>query len=140
MENPESIKQIIQKLSKTRDGAVIEATVISADPLKVRATNDDKLILSMATLVVPRHLTDYTTKATISVGEGILDSTTKNDGTHTHSGGDHSHDGGAHTHIQETFTLTKGTITVHNALKVGEIVYLMPFNDGKKYYILDRRG
>lgn len=31
-------------------------------------------------------------------------------------------------------------ITVHNSLKCGEHVYLFPFHNGKKFYILDRKG
>ena len=30
------------------------------------------------------------------------------------------------------------TMTVHNELKAGETVYILSFNHGKKYYILDR--
>ena len=29
---------------------------------------------------------------------------------------------------------------VHNSLQVGELVYILSFNKGKKYYILDREG
>ena len=49
--------------------------------------------------------------------------------------------GGDGTHINHlrTFNLYKGTITVYNALKVGDIVYLLRYNDGKKYFILDRK-
>lgn len=31
-------------------------------------------------------------------------------------------------------------IMVHNSLKPGETVYLMVFHDGKKYFVLDRKG
>ena len=31
-------------------------------------------------------------------------------------------------------------MTVHNGLKKGEIVALLSFNHGKKYYVLDREG
>lgn len=33
---------------------------------------------------------------------------------------------------------TKHKITVYNALKVGEEVYILGFNRGKQYYVLDR--
>ena len=137
-------------MTQTTDGAVIEAKVISASPLKVQAVNDDKLVLSEATLVVPRHLTDYTTTATYTLGKGSINSVTEGDGKHQHSGGSHgghvggdgshSHSGdGEHNHHLVSFTLSGGTITVHNALKVGETVFLLPYNGGKKYYILDRK-
>lgn len=149
--NPTSVKQIVQKMVQSADGAVIEAKVIAASPLKVQATNDAKLVLTAATLTVPRHLTDYTTTATHSLDKGAIDSVTEGDGKHGHTGGTHGghmggsggheHDGdGEHDHHLVTFKLTGGTITVHNALKVGEYVYLLPYNNGKKYYILDRRG
>lgn len=149
--NPMSVKQIMQQMVQNDDGAVIEAKVISASPLKVQATNDEKLVLSAATLTVPRHLTNYTTSATYSLGKGGIASVTEGDGKHAHAGGTHGgHTGGSgqhehtgdgeHDHHLVSFALTNGTITVHNALKVGEYVYLLPYNNGKKYYILDRRG
>lgn len=135
MDTPESIKGLIQSFTRSEDGSVIEAKVIAVSPLKVQATNDDKLILNAASLVVPRHLTDYTTKMTYTLADGSLDSQTYVDGAHGgHVGGD-----GTHVNHLQTFTLTKGTVTVYNALKVGEIVYLLRYNDGKKYYILDRK-
>lgn len=33
---------------------------------------------------------------------------------------------------------SNGTMTVYNGLKVGEKVHLLSFNNGKKYYVLDR--
>ena len=135
MHNPESIKALIQSFTKSEDGSVFEAKVIAVDPLKVQATNDDKLILNAGSLVVPRHLTDYTIQMTCRLADGTLDSETYSDGAH---GG---HVGGSGTHINHlrTFTLTKGAMTVYNALKAGEMVYLLRYNDGKKYYILDRK-
>ena len=135
MDNPESIKSLIQSFTRSEDGSVFEAKVIAVDPLKVQASNDDKLILNAGSLVVPRHLTDYTTQMTYTLAGGTLDSETCNDGAHGgHLGGD-----GAHINHLRTFTLTKGTMTVYNALKVGETVYLLRYNGGKKYYILDRK-
>lgn len=32
------------------------------------------------------------------------------------------------------------TITIKNELQVGDIVYMLSFNEGKKYYILDREA
>ena len=149
-DTPQSLKAIIKQMTQTSDGNVIEAKVISASPLKLQATNDDKLVLSAATLIVPRHLTDYTTTATYTLGKGAINSVTEGDGKHTHPGGSHGgHVGGdgshshgpdgEHDHHLVTYTLTGGTITVHNALKAGETVYLLPYNGGKKYYLLDRK-
>lgn len=32
------------------------------------------------------------------------------------------------------------SMTVYNGLKTGEVVYILSFNNGKKYFILDRRA
>lgn len=134
-DDPMSIMSLIRGATMSEDGSVIEAKVIAVGPLKVQATNDDKLILNAGSLVVPRHLTDYTTKMTYKLADGTLDSETYNDGSH----GGHVAGDGTHVNHLRTFNLYKGTITVFNALKVGEIVYLLRYNDGKKYYILDRK-
>lgn len=135
MNEAQSIMSIIRGATMSEDGSVIEAKVIGVNPLKVQATNDDKLILNAGSLVVPWHLTDYTTKMTYRLDEGTLDSETYNDGAHGgHVGGD-----GTHVNHLKTFNLYKGTITVYNALKVGDMIYLLRYNDGKKYFILDRK-
>ena len=135
MNEAQSIMSIIRGATMSEDGSVIEAKVIGVNPLKVQATNDDKLILNAGSLVVPWHLTDYTTKMTYRLDKGTLDSETYNDGAHGgHVGGD-----GTHVNHLKTFNLYKGTMTVYNALKVGDMVYLLRYNDGKKYFILDRK-
>ena len=135
MNEAQSIMSIIRGATMSEDGSVIEAKVIGAGPLKVQATNDDKLILNAGSLVVPWHLTDYTTKMTYRLDKGTLDSETYNDGAHGgHVGGD-----GTHVNHLKTFNLYKGTMTVYNALKVGDMIYLLRYNDGKKYFILDRK-
>lgn len=135
MNEAQSIMSIIRGATMSEDGSVIEAKVIGVNPLKVQATNDDKLILNAGSLVVPWHLTDYTTKMTYRLDEGTLDSETYNDGAHGgHVGGD-----GTHVNHLKTFNLHKGTMTVYSALKVGDMIYLLRYNDGKKYFILDRK-
>ncbi len=135
MNEAQSIMSIIRGATMSEDGSVIEAKVIGVNPLKVQATNDDKLILNAGSLVVPWHLTDYTTKMTYRLDKGTLDSETYNDGAHGgHVGGD-----GTHVNHLKTFNLYKGTMTVYNALKVGDMIYLLRYNDGKKYFILDRK-
>ena len=135
MDEPQSIMALIRGATMSEDGSVIEAKVIGVGPLKIQATNDDKLILNAGSLVVPWHLTDYTTKMTYRLDKGTLDSETYNDGAHGgHVGGD-----GTHVNHLKTFNLYKGTMTVYNALKVGDMIYLLRYNDGKKYFILDRK-
>ena len=119
-----SLKEMFQGMIP--DGAgVIRGKVTSASPLVIQADNDPKLILNANNLCVPRHLTNYSTTCTISTT-----------GPHGHAGcvvgSGHSGDG-THAH-------TNATITVFNALKTGEAVFLLSFNEGKKYYVLDREG
>jgi len=63
-------------------------------------------------------------------------------GKHKHpdTEGKHSHPKteGSHIHDIDSFNIFKATMIIHNALKIGEIVYMLSFNEGKKYYILDR--
>lgn len=128
-----SLKQIIQGMMFD-SAELMQGTVIAVSPLKIQMVNDEKLIVNERITVVPRHLSDYTTTATYTVGEGSLDSVTTVSGSH----GGHTSGDGSHSHPLRTFTLTKGTITVHNALKVGESVYVLSLNKGKLYYVLDR--
>nr|DAM32586.1 MAG TPA: Protein of unknown function (DUF2577) [Caudoviricetes sp.] len=150
MEEQTSLKGIFQSLCP--DGpSVIEGTVTSTSPLKITLANDSKMVLGTNSLIVPRHLTDYTTTADVIKGNGSLSSSTsKGGGTHSHSegthgghtsgDGSHTHEGGTHIHSLASLSLVGATLTVHNALKQGETVYLLAFNNGKQYYVLDRKG
>lgn len=133
MADETSLKGIIQGMMFD-SAELMQGTVISASPLKIQMANDEKLIINERITVVPRHLSDYTTTATYTVGDGSLNSVTTTSGAHSgHTSGD-----GTHYHPLSTFTLTKGTITVYNALKTGEKVYVLSLNRGKLYYVLDR--
>lgn len=147
---PTGLKALIQSLIPEAPG-VIEGRVTSASPLQVTLTNDSKMILGANSLIIPRHLTDYQVEVDLQKCEGNLDSkTTKDGGEHEHNGGghdghesgdgEHTHEGGEHVHSLSTFSMTKGMLSVHNSLKKGDIVYLLQFNNGKKYFILDRKG
>lgn len=146
-EQSTSLKQIFQGMIPA-DAEIMQGNVIAVSPLKIQMVNDEKLIINERITVVPRHLSDYTTTATFTIGDGSLNSVTTSSGSHTHSGGthgghdsgdgSHTHSGGAHNHPLSTFTLTRGTLIVYNALKVGEAVYVLSLNNGKLYYVLDR--
>ena len=86
-------------------------------------------------------------------GKGSVNSKTATDGGHTHkyngnteNGGEPDHNHGykgtteetKHSHSLASFNIYKATMTVYNALKVGEKVHLLSFDNGKKYYVLDR--
>lgn len=109
-----SLKQLIQGMTEAGI-TVIQGKVIAASPLKIQAINDEKLTISQNSLFIPRHLTNYTTTCYISTS-----------GSH----GGHNSGNGAHDH--------SASITVYNALKVGEVVHMLSFNHGKQYYVLDR--
>lgn len=142
-----SLKQLFQSLIPEGAG-VVEGKVTSANPLTVTLANDSKMVLSENSLIVPKHLTDYTTTADISGGSLTGNTTTSGSHTHdegTHEGhtdgdGSHTHNGGKHSHNLSSFSVSGASITIHNSLKQGETVYLLAFNNGKKFYILDRKG
>nr|WP_300842426.1 DUF2577 domain-containing protein [uncultured Acetatifactor sp.] len=139
MEDQTSLKQIIQSMSP--DGAgVVEGTVTNVSPLEITLTNDAKMILSANSLIVPEHLTDHEIEADIMKDDGALYAPTgakDEKGEHEHPGIEKS---GKHAHELKGFQLTGGKIILHTGLKAGEIVYLLSYNNGKKYYVLDRRG
>ncbi len=116
-----SLKQLIQGM--TGDGVeVLQGIVKSASPLKIQIVNDEKLTVGPNITYVPRHLTDYMTTCTLAKGgKGYVNGSTS--------------DGSRLTDFS-----FGGSITVHNALQVGEKVHVLSFNHGKQYYVLDRVG
>lgn len=150
IQEPTSLKELFQGMVPESMG-VVQGKVVSASPLKIQVVNDEKLVLAANLICLPRHLSDYTTTCDIRLDKGSIDSRTRFDGTHPHgSSGEHgghvsgsgAHEHpeteGAHVNYLETYNIYGATIKVHNALKLGEIVYLLSFNEGKKYYVLDR--
>lgn len=151
-EESTSIKGLFQGLIPDACG-VIQGTVTSVSPLSIRVVNDDKLTLNASLLIVPKHLTNYTATVDIVQGKGTVNGKTATDGGHTHdyegnteSGGEPDHTHGykgktkeaKHSHSLASFNIYSATMTVYNALKVGEKVHLLSFDNGKKYYVLDR--
>ncbi len=120
-----SLKQLFQGMSP-EGTTVVRGTVVKASPLSVRIENDDKLTVSGSVLLLPRHLTDYNTTVDISLGKGWVSSETTTVELHEHK--------------LKSFSLGGVAMTVHNALKAGDEVFLLKFNGGKNYYILDRVG
>ena len=118
-----SIKSMFQSMIPDFTGVVL-GKVISVSPLKIQVVNDDKLILNENLVIVPKHLTDYMTACDITLGNGKLDSKTKK--------------APAGLYELESFNIYNATLKIHNALKIEDTVYLLSFNEGKKYYILDR--
>lgn len=153
MQEPTSLKELFQGMVPEAM-SVVRGKVISASPLKIQIIGDEKMILESNIICLPRHLSTYTTVIDITLGKGAINSLTRaGQGTHPHgSSGEHgghlSGDGshahpeteGAHVHNVATFNIAGATMTVYNGLKAGEVVYILSFNHGKKYYILDREA
>lgn len=134
-----SIKQLIQGM-QIKDIDIVEGEVISANPLKIKLINNEKMVLDKDITVIPKHLTNYTASVDITVtAEAILTFKTKEAGDHSHttSEGSTSTDGN-HTHDLDTFSIQGAQMIVHNSLKKGERVYILSFNRGKQYYVMDR--
>lgn len=166
-ENATSFKQLFMAMLP-KDGGIVVGTVTKENPLTIKIENDEKLEISGSALLVPRNLTDYQTRIDISLAGGKIDSNTHTGGAHGHSfelvdsrGGKVSGTVGcpiegapdkpegdyhkvessktsAHIHSLKTFIIEGALMTVYNALKVGESVYLLRFNDGKSYIALER--
>lgn len=139
MEDQTSLKQIIQSLVP-EGGGVIEGIVSSDAPLQITLSNDSKMVLSSNSLIVPEHLTDRSIDVDIMMDNGSVYAAT---GAEDEKGG-HEHPGieksGEHTHELRNFTLLGGKIAIYSGLREGQIVYLLPYNNNKQYYILDRKG
>ena len=95
-------------------------TVVSASPLKVKIT--ELLTLPQSVLIVPEHLTDHTVDVTVNWNTG------------NRSGGSNAEAFASHNHGISG----KKTMTIHNALKVGDKVALIRKTGGQSYFILDR--
>lgn len=140
-EESKSLKGLFQGMMPA-DAEIMQGNVISVSPLKIQMVNDEKLIINERITVVPWHLTDYTTKIDIEKRDGTIDSETYVDGSHHHlypKEPPHSPTtDDTHKHALETYNIYKATIKVYNALKVGDVVYVLSLNNGKLYFVLDR--
>lgn len=58
MDNPTSLKQLIQRLMP-RQPEVIMGRTISEEPLIIQAENDEKLKLSKSNSIIPKKFYDY---------------------------------------------------------------------------------
>lgn len=114
MEDKTSIRQLIAQISQgaQQSAEVVQGTVTNASPLKITLLNDAKIVLSSTDLIVPKHLTTYTVFADITGG------------TVTNTVLSHNHN--------------NVTLTINNSLKAGDKVHMLVFNNGKKYFVLDK--
>lgn len=133
-----SIKQLFQQMNGSNHVEVVQGIVKSENPIKIQIINDEKLMIGENITYIPRHLTDYKTKIDIVQNDGDIDSKTKNDGSHSHSGVHGQTSATPHSHALDSFNIFGAEITVYNALKAGEKVHILSFHQGKQYYVLDR--
>lgn len=174
-----SIKGLVQELSG-HDVQLAQGTVLSANPLQIQMSNDEKLIIGSSICYVPQHLTDY--QVSVDLSGGSLTASTDETGEHKHDisitvetqtqtsvtggeqGGEEGEgegDGsspavpsvdvsvsatatgdiknaGRHSHTVNELSVTKGTLTIYNALKAGDRVHVLSYNGGKQYFVLGR--
>jgi hypothetical protein len=115
------IKLAAQQLSDDKQMCDLRyGTVVNVNPLKIQITN--LLTLPQSVLVVPQHLTDHNVNVTV------------NWNTENTSGGSGENSYASHKHSVNGLK----TMTIHNALKVGDKVALIRKTGGQSYYILDR--
>lgn len=106
-------------------------TVDSINPLKVRISSD--FILPESLLIVPQHLTDYSTE--VNAGGASIDVSVVGDTLYFSNSSTHA-DGNTDESAIES--VDERTLTVYNALAVGDMVVLLRNHGGTKYLILDR--
>lgn len=110
---PNSLKEAFQGMSRP-SAELIRGIVTAVAPVQIKAENDEKLVLC-DTLRIPQHLTNYMVSVTIPTS-----------GEHSQYSGNGSH---SHTDV---------AMSVNNALKVGDVVYMLALSDGKEYLVIDR--
>lgn len=93
--------------------AIMYGQVISESPLKILI--EQRLTLTESQLILTRNVTDFDLDVTAD-----WTSAAAGDPTHTHA------------------LKGKRTLTVHNALKAGDVVLLLREHGGQRFVILDR--
>ena len=103
-------------------------TVVSTKPLKVQITN--QFVIPASMLVVPKHLTNYKVNINLNLDIGA-------GGRHKHTYGEDNKE--TSEVLDHTHKITGGnSITIENALKVGDRVALIRKQGGQSYFILDK--
>lgn len=115
--------------------------VTSIEPLKIAV--EQKMTLGAAQLILTRNVTDYKIKVSMEWETEAVE-----DHNHYYSG--NCSDGGScsgttdsdgsHKHkiVGKKEEKTEKELTIHNALKVDDIVILLKKKGGQKYLVLDR--
>lgn len=118
--------------------------VTQADPLKIQTLNDEMLVIPKNRLVIPEWLTCHKYKAYIQTDPYIASGEPSNEESH-----DKEIDTGAFicdvacpvaAHPCTSHQYKAEWIIIKNCLEVDDVVVLLSFDKGKRYYILDRIG
>lgn len=141
LQNSTSVKGIIQSLAPEQIRMLL-AEVTSEDPLTVQTLNDDKLVIPKNLLVVPGWLTCHKYPAYIQTDAYAASGEPGDDDAH-----DAKIDTAAFTcnvacphgaHPCEAHQYKSEWIIIRNHLRTGDVVVLLAFAGGRRYYILDR--
>lgn len=130
-------KAAVEAVNASKPSNMVFGKVISIAPLKVKV--DQKLILTEAQLVLSRNVTDYILSVTVD-WETESELTTHAHDIETESGSSASFTSKEVDLAHKHKVIGMKTITVHNALKIGEELILMQTAGGQKYIIIDRIG
>lgn len=113
-------KTAVEAVNASKPANMVFGKVISISPLKIKV--DQKLILTSGQLILTRNVTNYRLSVTVDHS------------TESASGGSGESSFASHKHS------VKGekTLTVNNALEIGEDVVLFQVSGGQKFIVVDR--
>lgn len=106
-----SLREMLKDAVHVPTSAVLVGTVKKESPLQIQVMSDAQLLLTETNLYVPRWLKTHNLSVNIHGSDSDGDSLS---GTRT--------------------------MTVYNALKKGDVVYLLSYNDGELYFVVDLVG
>ena len=108
MPSQTSLRELLAKAVPTTKVEIVAGVVQSADPIEIYLSNGSDLVVTESNVFIPKRLTDM--RVSISLSGFSMDDD------------------------------SIGPITgwIHNALQKGDEVYLLSYDNGALYYVLDR--
>lgn len=121
-------KAAVEAVDAAKPTAIVFGDVISSSPLKIKV--EQKMTLTDEQLILAKNVTDYTVNATV---EWTTESIT-HDHSYTDDGSNMTTGSNTHNHqVQGT-----KSITIHNALQIGDKVLLLRMQGGQKFIVFDK--
>ncbi len=117
-----SLRAVMKKAIHIVPSSVLYGVVVAVNPVQIQVSSDAKLLLTESNLYIPKHLTNYKVRVDLPGGSGS---------TGTSEG---------HSHSVSNIAYSNDELTVKNALKVNDEVFILSFNEGQLYFVLDRVG